>query len=107
MEDTGIDFLFLHNLRLLETLECHNELLYPLIHLVRVCTENVLEIFIGGLVDLLRALGRSNLLWEENSVLSDQILDLILHILGDLDKHIRGFDGEGRVQLKLGRVLHE
>ena len=88
MEHTGIDLLLLHHLRLLEILECLNQLLDPLIHLLRSSLKDLLEVLICSLVDLLGTLGRRHLLWKQNSVLGHHVLDLVLQLNGDLDEHV-------------------
>ena len=78
MEHTGVDFLLFDNLRLLEILQGHNQLLYPLINLVRLCREYMLEVLIGCLVNLLCALCGGHLLWKEDCILCHKVLNLHL-----------------------------
>ena len=88
VKDASIDLLLFDHLRFLEALECHDELLDPLVDLMRFSAENVLEILIGGFVDLLSALGRSYLAWEQDRVLSYEVLNLVLDLLSELDQHL-------------------
>ncbi len=81
VQDTSIDFLFFDNLRFLENLKSDYKLLDSLINLMRFSGENMLEILICGLVNLLSALCRSHLSWEQDRILCDYVFDLILGIL--------------------------
>ncbi len=81
MQDTSIDFLLFDNLRFLEHLKSDNKLLDSLIDLMRFSRENVLEILICCFVNLLSALCRSHLSWEQDRILCDYVFDLILGIL--------------------------
>ena len=74
---------------------------------MRLSGENVLEILVGCSVNLLRALSWSNLAREKDCVLSDKVLDLVLHFLGDLDQHVLGLGWEVRMKLELRGVHHE
>ena len=94
VEDTSVNFLFLHNLRLLEALQSNDELLNSLIDLMGISAKDMLEILICGLVNFFRALSGTDLAWEENGVLSNQVFNLVLDILGDLDENILGLEGE-------------
>ena len=58
MKYTGINLLFLDDLRFLEILESHNELLNPFIDLMRLSGKYVLEVLISSLVNFLGTLGR-------------------------------------------------
>lgn len=66
-----IYFLLFDYLGLLEGLQRHNQLLDPFIDLVRLSGENVLEIFIGCPINFFRALSRTHLPREEDSILRD------------------------------------
>ena len=101
MEDTSIDFLFFHDLRLLEALKCDDELLNPLIDLVWLSREDMLEVLIGSTVDLLSALGRADLAREQDSVLGNQVLDLVLDLLRNFDQYVMGFRREVRMHFEL------
>lgn len=94
VEDTSVDLLFFHNLRLLEALQSNDELLNSLIDLMGISAKDMLEILICGLVNFFRALSGTDLAWEENGVLSYQVFNLVLDILGDLDENILGLEGE-------------
>ena len=67
----------------------------------------MLEVLIRGPVDFLRALSGPDLAREQDRVLGNEVLDLILHVLRDLDEHVLSLGREVRVQLELGRALHE
>lgn len=69
VQDASIDLLLLDHLGLLEALQCHDELLDPLIDLVRLSAENVLEILVCGFVNFFSALGGSYLAWEQDRIL--------------------------------------
>ena len=58
MQYTGINLLFLDDLRFLEILEGHNKLLNSFIDLMWFSCKYVLEILISSLVNFLSALGR-------------------------------------------------
>ena len=73
--------MLLDNLRLLEGLQGYDQFLDSFVDLVWLSGEDVLEVFIGGAINLLRALSRANLAREQDRVLSDKILDLILNVL--------------------------
>ena len=57
MKYTGINLLFLDDLRFLEILESYNKLLNSFIDLVGLSCKYVLEILISSLVNFLSALG--------------------------------------------------
>jgi len=52
VEHASVDFLFLHDLRFLEALKSDYQLLNTIVDFVRLCTEDMLEVFIGGFVNL-------------------------------------------------------
>ena len=81
MQDTSIDFLFFDNLRFLENLKSDDKLLDSLIDLMRFSGKDMLEILICSLVNLLGALCRPNLSWEQDRILGDYVFNLILGIL--------------------------
>ena len=66
----------------------------------------MLEVLIGSTVDLLSALGRADLSWEQDSVLGNQILDLVLDLLRNFYQYIMGFRREVRMHFEL-RWIHD
>ena len=107
MQDTGIYLLLLDDLRLLEALQSDNQLLDSFVNLMRFCTENVLEVLIGSLVDLFSALSWTYLPWEEHCVLSNQVFNLVLDILRDFDEYVLCLRWIVWMKLKLGWILDE
>ena len=107
MQDASIDFLLLDNLRLLEGLEGDDQVLDTFIDLVWLCTEDMLEVFVGGFVNLLGALGWAHLSWEQNRVLGYEVFDLSLNVVSQLDKDALGLLREVRVRFERGWALHE
>ena len=83
VQDASIYFLFLHDLRTLEVLQSDNERLDSFVYLMRFSWEDVLEIFVCGLVNLFSALRWTHLLWEQNGILCGQVLYLSLSFLTD------------------------
>ena len=69
MKHASVNLLLFDNLRFLEALQGHNQLLDAFVDLVWLSTENVLEVFIGGLINFFRALSRTHLSWEKDRVL--------------------------------------
>jgi len=80
VKHAGVNLLFFHDLRLTEILHCYNQRLNTAVNLVRWSREDVLEVFIGCLVDFISALSRRYLTREENRVLCDQIFDHVLRV---------------------------
>ena len=69
VEHARVYFLLFHDLRFLKALESDNQLLNAFVDFVRLCTEYMLEVLVGGLVNLFRRLSRSDLPREQDSVL--------------------------------------
>ena len=107
MQDASVNLLLLDHLRFLKAFQGHDELLNTLVHLVGLSGEDVLEVFVRGPIDFLRALGRTHLSREQDRVLRHQVLYLRLDFVRKLDKNVLSLGREMRVELKLTWVLDQ
>lgn len=80
VQHAGVDLLLFHHLRFPEVLHRYNQSLNPLVHLFWWGGENMLEVFIGSLVDFISTLGGRDLSGEQNCVLSNQVFYLVLRL---------------------------
>lgn len=83
VEHARVDLLLLDHLGLAEVLHCDDQGLDPGVDLVWWGGEDVLEVLVGGFVDLVCVLRGRDLSWEQDGILCDEVLDLILSILAE------------------------
>jgi hypothetical protein len=84
MEHASVDLLLFHDIRLFKSLHFFDQLFDSRVNFRGRSLENLLEIFIRGLINLfISVLGRLVGFREENSVLGDKVFDLKLSILRD------------------------
>ena len=84
MEHASVNLLFFHDVRFLESFHLFNQVFDSSVHLRNRGLEDLLEIFIRGLVNLfVSVLSRLIGFREENGILRYQVFDLELSFLRD------------------------